>query len=411
MRGAALELGAGNFVLTMFGSHKGVDGAITEDSLLEEQEFISSIASTGLHRTNSEIARKNTLKETMGGANLRYTKRSLQIGVAGVYQGYDRAFLKDTNTYNQFDFRGESTVGLSADYSWVLKNFNFFGEVANATHSKGWAMVHGVLCSLDKRVSMSLVYRNYNREYSTFYNAGFAESSRTQNERGVYAGLKLNLTRSFTVNSYFDVFRFPWLRYQVDAPSAGHEIMIQPAYNPNRRLEVYVRFRQQLRQKNSRISDGTITGIEEVMQRNYRLNLSYTISEAFRLKSRIEYVTVNRESIGKEDGVVISQDLLYRPKSSPVDLALRYALFDTDSYDTRIYTYENNALYVFSSPAYYYQGSRAYALIRYTFLRKFDLWVRYGVSIFANRNSIGSGAEEIAGTSRTDLTVQLRVKL
>ena len=122
-------------------------------------------------------------------------------------------------------------------------------------------------------------------------------------------------------------------------------------------------------------------------------------------------MTVDRLSSQKEDGFIVTQDLLFNPKSFPLDISLRYALFHTDSYDTRIYTYENNALYVFSSPAYYYQGSRAYALIRWNILRKADLWMRYGVSIFANRDTLGSGAEQINDSSRTDITVQLRIKL
>tara|TARA_Y100000385_G_scaffold291975_1_gene374998 strand:- start:588 stop:2660 length:2073 start_codon:yes stop_codon:yes gene_type:complete len=412
LRGAAAEFGLGNFALTVFGSHKGVDGSLViPDSIVEELEFVSSINLTGFHRTNSELGRKNTLKETIAGGNLRYTKRSLQVGVAGVYMGYDKDFLKDTSSYNQYDFRGKSTVGLSGDYSWVFKNFNFFGEVATSTHSSAWATLHGVLFSLDRRASMSLVYRKYDRDYSTFYNVGFAEASKTQNESGLYAGLKINFTRAWTLNSYVDVFKFPWLRYQVDGPSQGHEWMIQPSFKPSRGLEVYFRFREQVREKNSRYSDGTITSLEDVRQRNYRLNLSYKVSESISLKSRVEYVTVDRESTEAQDGFIITQDLIFKPKSFPLNIALRYALFDTDSYDTRIYTYENNALYVFSSPAYYYQGSRAYISLRYTFLRRFDLWARYGVSIFANRDSIGSGGEEILGSKKTDITIQLRVKL
>lgn len=410
LRGAAVDLGIGNFALTLFGSSKAVDAAILTDSLLDEIEFVSSINVTGFHRTNSEIARKHGLQEHMGGANLRYNKRSLQLGVAATYQGYDRAFIRDTLPYNQFDFRGKSTVALSADYSWVFRNFNFFGEAAYSTHSNSWANVHGVLFSLDSRLAMSMVYRNYQRAYHSFYNAGFAEASRTQNEKGLYTGLKINFSRAFSVNGYVDVFKFPWLRYQVDAPSKGHEWMIQPSYKPNREFEVYFRFREQVRPKNSRDSDGTITPIEDVQQRNYRLNVSYKVSESVRLKSRVEYVTINRKSNEPEAGFMVSQDVIYKPKSLPFSFALRYALFDTDSYDSRIYTYENNALYVFSSPSYYYQGSRAYVLIRYKFLRRFDLWARYGTSIFANRNSIGSGAEEIVGNTRSDITIQLRVK-
>jgi len=102
---------------------------------------------------------------------------------------------------------------------------------------------------------------------------------------------------------------------------------------------------------------------------------------------------------------------LFKPKKLPFDLSLRYVLFDTDSYDTRIYSYENNALYVFAVPAYFYQGSRAYAMIRYSFLRKCDLWVRYGVFIYDNRTSISSGAEQINGNKKSDITVLFRVKL
>ncbi|MCH2224979.1 MAG: hypothetical protein MK066_09450 [Crocinitomicaceae bacterium] len=410
LRGAAVEFGLGDFSLLTFGSMKGVDASIA-DTISDAEFVISSINLNGLHRTNSEIEKKRALGERVLGGNLRYTSRAFQMGIAAVYQGYTQAFIRDTLPYNQFDFRGKSTMGLSADYSWVVKNFNFFGEVSNSLHSKAFAQLHGVLFSLDKRASMSIIYRNYSRAYQTFYNAGFAEGSTTKNEKGIYSGLKLNLSRFFTINGYADVFSFPWLKFQADAPTKGHELMIQPSYRPNRELMVYARFREQVKEKNSRNSDGTITELEDVKQRNYRLNLSYKISENFRLKSRVEYVTVDRLSVGKEDGFIMTQDVLYNPKSFPVDISLRYALFHTDSYDTRIYTYENNALYVFSSPSYYYQGSRAYALVRWNILRKADLWVRYGVSLFSNRSSIGSGAEEINGPSKTDLTVQLRIKL
>lgn len=410
LRGAAIELGFGKFEWTNFASIKKVDATVIADSLIEEQEFVSSINLTGLHRTNSEIARKDALTEHIFGSDLRYRSRNLSVGVSAVYQGYNVAFSKQIFPYNQFDFRGTNTMGLSANYSWVRKNFNFFGEVANSTYSGKFAQIHGVLISLDQRVSMAVVYRNYDRAYQTFYNAGFSEGSNTQNERGIYAGLKMNFTPTFMVNAYADFFKFPWMKYLVDAPSIGHEFMIQPTYKPTRSLEIYARYREQLRQKNSRDSDGTITGIEDVLQRNYRLNFNFKISESFRIKSRIEYVTVHRNSNAPEDGMIFTQDIQFQPKSSPFDVSLRYALFDTDSYDTRIYTYENNAQYVFSVPSYYYQGSRAYILIRYTFFRRFDLWARYGVNIYSNRSSLGSGAEEISGNTRTDLTLQLRVK-
>ncbi len=415
LRGAAVDLSYRNIDLLLFASRKKVDASVIEDSTLEDLEFISTIDVSGLHRTNREISKMNGLTESIAGANLSYTFGGLKLGGTFVYQGYDKDFVKDIKYYNQFDFRGKSMVSGSFDYSYVLKNINFFGEVSrnfnNYQNQKmgGLAMVHGALISLDSRASIGILYRNYDRAYNSFYNAGFSEGGNTQNEKGFYAGLKLKLNTKWTINGYTDIFQFPWLKYLVDAPSSGYEFLIQPIYKPNKIFEIYGRFRQQLRQKNSRDSDGTITEIEDVIQRSFRFNLSYTVNEFFTLKSRIEYVTLKRESNNPEDGIMITQDFVFRPKSFPLDIALRYALFDTDSYDTRMYSFENNALYVFAVPAYYYQGSRAYILVRYSFARHFDLWVRYGEFLYNNRSTISSGAEEIKGSRKSDFVVQLRM--
>ncbi len=410
MRGAAVELGYKDFLFTTFASVKKVDATVNIDSLLDDLEFVSSINATGFHRTNSEIAKKNGITEIIYGGNLRYEKRGLHLGMAGVSYGYDKNYSKAFQAYNQFDFRGKNTFAGSVDYSYVFKNFQFFGEVSYVTHSKSFANLHGVLLALDSRASMSVVYRNYQRGYETFYNAGFAEGSQTKNEKGVYTALTVKLSKNWTLNTYADLFAFPWLKFQVDAPSKGHEFLIQPSYKPNKVLEIYGRFRQQLRQKNSRNSDGTITEIEDIVQNNYRLNLSYKVSQDFTFKSRVEYVTINRKSNAPENGFVLTQDIVYKPKKYPIDLSLRYALIQTDSYDSRIYSFESNALYVFSVPAYYYKGSRAYAMIRYTFLKRFDLWVRYGTFIYANIKSLGTGPEQINQARKSDITIQLRVK-
>ena len=417
MRGAAMDLGYKSLGLLLFTSSKKVDATSIADSTYDDLEFISTLDLSGLHRTNSEIVKMNGLRENILGANLNYHKGLFKVGISGVYQSYDKPYLKAVKPYNQFDFRGQHQFNSGVDYSYNIKNFALFGEVSKAFNDQvtnwntGWAMMHGALISLDSRVSMGLIYRNYQRDFYSFYNAGFSEGSNTQNEQGLYAGLKMKFNPAWSLNAYADVFKFPWMKFGVDAPSNGHEFLIQPIYKPNKIFEIYFRFRQQLREKNSSTYIGNVTPIEPYLQRNYRLNLSYVISEAFTFKSRIEFLTINSQSKGLQKGMIITQDLLWKPKSSPIDLALRYALFDTDGYDTRIYSYENNALYVFAVPAYYYRGSRAYVLLRYSFLRHCDLWVRYGVFLYDNRFVISSGAEQINGSRKSDLVIQLRITL
>lgn len=408
-RGGAAILGYKKWNLLTFYSHKKIDGTGINDSLTDDLEFVTTIDLSGLHRTTSEIAKKNKLSEQVVGNYFSYNSTRFNAGVAVVNQQYSQVLQKDTLPYNLFAFRGKNTTAVSGDYNFVLRNFNFFGEVSYSTHSKSFAQLHGLMAILDPNVSLSVIYRNYSKGYYSFYNNGFSEGSNTQNESGLFSGIKVKLAPAWSVSSYVDFFRFPWLKYQVDAPSKGYEFLIQPTYRPNKVFELYARFRQQVRQKNSRDSDGSITPLEDVVQNNYRLNLSYKVLESFTWKSRLEYVTINRKSNAPEDGWIFTQDLLFKPKKLPLDVTLRYALFDTDSYDTRIYTFENNALYVFSIPAYYYQGSRAYALVRFSFLRHCDLWIRYGMYLYSNKTVISSGPEEIKGSKKSDITVQLRI--
>jgi hypothetical protein len=410
MRGGAIEMGMRGFSLLFFGSYKGIGGSVVTSLNDETQQIFTSLKRDGLHRTNSEIARKKVVHETIFGSNLRYRKRDFQCGIAVTSQGYSCDFFKDTLAYNQFDFRGKSVIGLSSDYSYILRNFHFFGEVSMTSFSKSYAMLHGVLFSMDDRAAMAIVHRNFNRGYQTMYGDGFSEGRNVQNERGLYSGVKINFTEKIALNSYFDVFRFPWLKYLVDGPSSGSEMMFQCSYKPKKSIGIYVRYREQLREKNSTVLANGIIDLVSVFQRNYRFNFRFEISNKIHLKSRIEYLTIHKKNAPTESGMLIVQDILYRPKSSPINLALRYALFDTESYNSRIYSFENNALYVFSVPANYYQGSIAYVLFRLKFLRRFDLWIKYGVRIFSNRQSLGTGPEKIDGNRKTDLTVQLRMK-
>ena len=412
-RGAAINLAYQNFDLLLFSSFKTIDATGVQDSTVDNLEFVSTINLSGLHRTNSEISKMNALKEFISGASLNYRNDFIKLGVQGVYQTYDKPLNLTVRPYNQYYFNGQTLFSISSDYNFVYKNLNLFGEVAYSMNESqnGMAMLHGALLSIDTKLSLGLLYRNYDETYQTFYNAGFSEGSKTQNENGLYAGLKFKLNKSWSINAYTDVFEFPWMKFGVDAPSKGHEFLIQPIYKPSRDFQIYARFRQQRRQKNATSSNDVITSIEDVTQRNYRLNISKKIEKFITLKSRVELVHISRASRADEMGVLFTQDISIKPKSFPVDLTLRYALFDTDSYDTRIYTYENNALYVFSIPAYYYQGSRAYVLVRYSFLRSMDLWIRYGFFLYNNRNEIGSGPQLIEGNRRSDITVQLKISL
>jgi hypothetical protein len=75
-----------------------------------------------------------------------------------------------------------------------------------------------------------------------------------------------------------------------------------------------------------------------------------------------------------------------------------------------LYAYESDVLYAFSIPSYYYKGSRFYLLGRYSFGRSLDLWVRYSITHYSNKQVIGSGLDEIDGNNKSEIKLQLRYR-
>ena len=100
----------------------------------------------------------------------------------------------------------------------------------------------------------------------------------------------------------------------------------------------------------------------------------------------------------------------YKKLSFPFSFSLRYAIFDTESFNSRIYAYENDVLYAFSIPAYNGRGTRFYVTTKYRIKRGVDLWLRFAQTYYTDRVTIGSGREEIDGNTRSEVKAQLRFK-
>lgn len=414
LRGAGVELGVADFSLTTWVSYKGVDGSVMDLDTLDSEEarLASSINMSGYHRTTSEINRKNSMNELIYGANFKYETRNFQVGVSAIQQAYDAHYKRSDQLMNKYQFEGTNLLNLSADYSYLIRNVNIFGEIAHSGSSNAVAVLQGISVALGRRTTFSALYRNYPKNYHTFYAQGFGDGSNTINESGIYVGGNYRLSNAWSLNAYVDFFKSPWLKYRVDAPSHGHEVLGQIRYRPNPRFEIFFRAREKDKMINASVYEGNVRPVERYKQRKYQLNINTVLGGGWTWKSRIDFVTDKRESKGLQKGFALTQDLLYRNNKFPIEVSLRYAVFNTDSYDTRLYVYEYNMQNVFSIPTYFNVGSRAYALLRYTFFNeRFDLWVRYGIFVYNQEESLGTGSEEIQGNVKSELGVQLRVRL
>lgn len=412
LRGGGTTLQFGKFEFTGFGSFKKIDANVDFDDTTNTFDglTITSFQQTGLHRTPGEFQDKRAIAETHLGGNMQFNTRRLKIGVTGLHSTYDADVQRNLDFYNQFDFNSNQNTVLGTDYNFLIRNFNFYGEMARSANG-GTAMIHGALISLDPSVALSLVYRKYDRDFQNNLSNAFAENSRNTNETGLMIGLKLSKGKKIQLNAYMDQFKFPWMKFQVDKPNTfGHDYLVQLQYRPSKKLIMYGRIRSREKPINTEEDLDDIDFVVGKKQTNYRYNISYKVSDAFTLRNRVELIDFRRGDSQKEQGYLVYQDILYRPLNSNLSFSFRYALFETDSYDARIYAYENDVLYFFSIPAYYRTGTRTYLTAKYRVKKGVDLWFRWAQWHFNNVDEIGSGTELINGNTKTDIRAQLRIK-
>jgi hypothetical protein len=368
--------------------------------------MVSTINETGLHRTQSEINNKNNLEQTVYGGVLQYRTSALSIGAVAYHTSFNRTFTPGTGLYRIHNFTGKELTNVGAHYSYTYKNFYFFGEFGKSLDA-GLAYVNGALVSLSSTVSAVLLHRNYQKNYHNFFNQATAEASEAFNEKGFYAGLNINPSKVWSIQVYGDYFKFPWLRFRVDAPSDGYEFLGQVTYSPTKTFRAILRYKTEVKQQNTNLTV-PFNYLDEVKRENYRAEVKWAVGKSFGFQNRVEVVQFKKGDAKAEFGYLAYQDVSYSPLSSRLSGNIRVAYFNTASYDSRIYAYEDDVLYNFTFGLYNGKGLRGYANLKYRLAKRIDLWGRYALYNYDNVETVGSGLDEINGKMKSEMRIQLR---
>ncbi|MCS6981530.1 MAG: helix-hairpin-helix domain-containing protein [Flavobacteriales bacterium] len=411
MRGGAITLRPLPWLdITAFYSRKKLDGnlVVTDSTDQDELPQVSSLITSGLHRTAAEIDNKGTVTEQMAGGHLDVRWHSLHVGMTGVYTHLSAILNQSESIYNTFRFRGNRLINVGVDYQWVHHYLTFFGEMAYSDNG-GWAMIHGLQATPATFLTFTALYRNFQPRYAALYANPVADRRGANNESGFYVGLDCKPARKFGISGYLDQINFPWPRFGIDAPSRAWDAITQLTWLPAKGTEIYGRVRHRLSAQNSRHSS-VVSYVEDLQRTNIRLNITTDAGPYIRFRGRAEMMLFQAPSEGRKYGYMIFADLTYKSLRQPFSVAIRYTLFHTQDYDTRIYAYENDLLYYFSIPALYGRGIRTYLTLRWQVFRNLDLWFKAAHTWYADRDVISSGLSQINGPVRTDLRAQVRFK-
>ncbi len=398
-RGAALTSNFHDLTVSAFFSNKYID-ATTDDS------GFSTLQTSGLHNTNSTMANKHTLQETVAGGNVSWAWEKLKIGATGLWHCYGAENHREIKLYNYFELKENNNANFGIDFSFLWKRCSIFGETA-ISHNGGKAAVAGILLDLAYEFQLSAVYRNYAKNYQAVYAKGFGNNSKTANEEGCSIGLQWLAHSLLTISGYADIFSFPWLRYGVDAPSTGWSYQLQASWQVTPATAMLFQVNQSSKAANHDGFGATKTIIDK-KQTSLRYGIRYELLPGLKMEERIEFCLSGNGN--NTTGLSLYHNITHKIAGSGIDWSARLALFDTESWDTRIYAYENDATGAFSVPAYYSKGLRWYLNFHWRPWKPLDIWLRAAQTRYVDKESISNGAAVIEGGVQTDIKLQVRVQ-
>lgn len=394
LQGAAATLRLSSALrLTAFASSRPVDATLTPGG----QALTLTYA--GYHRTPKEMEKKHNTQLTAAGGSLALRKGAFRAGINVVYTHLNRQLAPDRSVlYRRYYAHGDHFTNASIDYAYTSHRLSASGETA-IDRQGHLATLNSATLRLGSNLSLVALHRFYSYRYTSLYAHSFSDGSRVQNESGLYVGAVWRPLPHWQLQAYADYASHPWARYQVSRPSHTADMLLHATYD-SRRLTVEAQYRARFRQKDN-AGKSALTADD-----SHRLRLTATLhgGRAWTSKTQIDVVSTRYKQTAR--GWLAGQRLTY--SHGRLALSMTAACFDTDAYQSRVYMYEPHVQGDFAMPSYYGEGLRLTVMGRADIGRHLRLTARLGYVDYFDRQTIGSGLQQIDHSHATDLDLQLR---
>ena len=397
MQGAAATIRLSDAIrLTPFLSYRKTDATLNDDG------SISSLIYTGYHRTISELNKKNNTSLTAGGINARWNLEDFSLGATAVFTHINRPLSPNKSaTYKKIYPEGSNFFNASLNYSWLHYPFSVNGETAiNANgaiatlNTLGW--------HLSQYVEVMGIYRFYSFNYYSLYANAFSEGGKTQNESGLYLGVRWQPKYGIDIQAYTDLAYFAWPRYGVSQSSYAIDNMVSASYKTGKWL-LSGKYRLHFKQKDSK----SASGISWQTEHRLRIGAEWK-DNGWTSRSQLDITSVSStsESSSLSQGFMITENIGYDIGKWQIFAGGKY--FNTDGYDSRLYSYERAMPHTFSFPAYYGHGIRYSLTAVWAPSPTLQFNAKAGITDYFDRSTISSGQQQINASSACDIEVGMR---
>jgi hypothetical protein len=409
----------------------GAGGAESEGGAVRRGVFMPGWGAA--RRTQADLARfgnlrLRTLGATVGGRrSLGVLEMGLSFGMAGNWFGERIAARPDR--WNAYDFEGQhlwqwSLAGEVLGPEWLVA-----GEAAGSG-SGGTGWVWSARWA-EGPFELGVLGRSLPADFHTVYGQAPGAWSGAGNEQGFGAWLQWRGLRGLRVRLFADGYRSPGARYGSDVGVWGRERGAAVLWRQGRAFSSNVEFYRRL--------DLYPAIVTDVSGREYRARLDRnrsTLRGSVRMEPGSGWMVLSRLEVQSWTGDVPAatvklelptlsmlpnsllidfirdfgygwtQTIRYRNKF--LEIIVQHTIFNTDSFNTRIYAFEYDLAGQLRVPAWSGQGQRSNIVAQFTAPGRYlILRLKLGHTLYTDRFEVGTGNDATQGPTRTDLAGQL----
>jgi len=332
LRGLLWSGSPGRCDLTVFASCNGVDARIVDGAY-------TSVATDGLHATEAERAKKNSMREPLGGFNMARNFGTWRVALTAVGYSYTKPNGRRVQNYNRLQMYDGFWGNVSASLYGVAGAWRIFAEAATDAHLAP-AVKAGALWAPSYSLEMSLAARVYSPSYIATHSDGSS-----YNQIGAQYALKY-LSGTWKLNFNADFCHYPWYRFQKPAGTSVFKARLAA-------LKTWP------------------SGASLQMQVSY----NELIKGKIYLKVPVRSFQFGVKAEANTKGFAAFAEASY--KTRKFEASARVTYYNTDGWDGRIYLYERGVPESYSTQAYYGKGVGEYLVLKYSPTRKMEFWLKF----------------------------------
>ena len=419
LRGIAAEIALGQHLrLTAFFSQVRADA--TTDTTKDGTTVMTTLRTSGLHRTNTERAYRHNIKIKAKGAYLRVSHQNTTFGLGCNTWEASIKPAQPTQLYRLFHPTKWPIITAHADYHHFFRRATLYGEAALQGHD-AFALMQGLDADLNGGNHISVALRHYAQNYYTIQQQPHSRSTHAGGETGLYVGLSLAPLRRLSIIANADAYRLKWLQYHRNAPSQGIKARLAATVALGNVSSLNLRLSHHSHTatfsgSHANTSDARFDSLQiksltdEERQTSIRLTYAAEKDNIYALHTYVGTSIAHAPGAQSTKGWILGQDAKITTIHGLLTIAASAAIFNTDDYASRVYMRQPNVLYDMSFPSFYGQGHALTAMLRLQPAKWARLWLWASHASYSDKDNIGTGNDRTDGRHRTTAKIQLQLK-